>query len=128
MAQVPYASAIGSIMYVMLCTRPDIAHAVSVTSRYQSNPGPDHWTAVKNILKYLRRTKNMVLVYGGGELRLDKFTNSNFQSDVDNRKSISGYIFTCNGGAVSWKRNFKSVELTTEVEYYRSKNEIRESI
>ncbi|PKI51478.1 hypothetical protein CRG98_028189 [Punica granatum] len=67
MAQVPYASAIGSLMYVMLCTRPDIAYAVSMTSRYQSNPGLDHWTAVKNILKYLRRTKDMVLVYVGAK-------------------------------------------------------------
>ncbi|PKI50011.1 hypothetical protein CRG98_029598 [Punica granatum] len=69
--------------------------------RYQSNPRPDHWTAVKNILKYLRRTKDMILVYGGGELRLDGFTNSDFQLDVDDRKSISDYIFTCNGGAFS---------------------------
>ncbi|PKI33257.1 hypothetical protein CRG98_046351 [Punica granatum] len=65
MAQVPYASAIGSSMYAILCTRPNIAYAVSVTSKYQSNPGPNHLTVVKNILKYLRRTKDMVLVYGG---------------------------------------------------------------
>ena len=63
----PYASAIGSIMYAMLCTRPDVAHAISLTSRYQSDPGLEHWTAVKNIFKYLRRTKDMFLVYGGEE-------------------------------------------------------------
>ncbi|KAL8097695.1 hypothetical protein AgCh_030709 [Apium graveolens] len=56
MSKIPYASAIGSIMYAMLCTRPDVAYSISVTSRYQSNPGEDHWKAVKNILKYLRRT------------------------------------------------------------------------
>ncbi|PKI39343.1 hypothetical protein CRG98_040209 [Punica granatum] len=119
MAQVSYASAIGSLMYVMLCTRPDIAYAISVTSMYQSNPGLDHWTAVKNILKYLRRTKDMVLAYGGGELRLDGFTNSNFQSNVDNRKSISGYIFTCNEGTVSWKSSKQetTADSTTEAEY-----------
>ena len=61
----PYALAIGSIMYDMLCTRPDVAHAISLTSRYQSDPGLEHWTAVKNIFKYLRRTKDMFLVYGG---------------------------------------------------------------
>ncbi|KAK1610745.1 hypothetical protein QYE76_034418 [Lolium multiflorum] len=64
MSQIPYASAVGSIMYAMLCTRPDIAHAVSLTSRYQSDPGMEHWTAVKNILKYLKRTKDMFLCYG----------------------------------------------------------------
>ena len=67
MNKIPYASAIGSIMYAMLCTRPDVAHAISLTSRYQSDPGLEHWTAVKNIFKYLRRTKDMFLIYGGEE-------------------------------------------------------------
>ena len=61
MDMIPYASAIGSIMYVMLCTRPDIAHALSVTSRYQADLGLEHWKAVKCILKYLRRTKDLLL-------------------------------------------------------------------
>ncbi|KAJ9552302.1 hypothetical protein OSB04_016347 [Centaurea solstitialis] len=67
MKSVPYAYAIGSIMYAMLCTRPDVAYSVSVTSRYQQNPGEAHWVAVKNILKYMRRTKEMFLVFGGSE-------------------------------------------------------------
>ena len=54
MEDVPYASAIGSIMYAMLCTRPDVCLAISLAGRYQSNPGVDHWTTVKNILKYLK--------------------------------------------------------------------------
>jgi ATP-binding cassette subfamily B (MDR/TAP) protein 1 len=53
MSRVPYASAIGSIMYTMICTCPDVSYDVSVTRRYQSNPGEAHWVAVKNILKYL---------------------------------------------------------------------------
>ena len=57
MSKILYASAIGSIMYVMLCTRMDVAHALSMTSRFQQDPGEKHWTAVKGILKYLRRTK-----------------------------------------------------------------------
>ena len=61
MSNIPYASAIGSIMYAMICTRPDVSNALSLTSRYQSDPGMEHWTAVKNILKYLRRTKDMFL-------------------------------------------------------------------
>ncbi|KAJ9545394.1 hypothetical protein OSB04_025101 [Centaurea solstitialis] len=65
MKSVPYASAIGSIMYAMLCTRPDVAYSVSVTSRFQQNPGEPHWVAVKNILKYLRRTKDMFFDYLG---------------------------------------------------------------
>ncbi|KAJ9564759.1 hypothetical protein OSB04_000725 [Centaurea solstitialis] len=61
MKSVPYASAIGSIMYAMLCTRPDVAYSISVTSRYQHNPGEPHWVVVKNILQYLRRTKDIVV-------------------------------------------------------------------
>ena len=67
MKVIPYASAIGSIMYAMLCTRPDVCLVISLAVRYQSDPGVDHWTAVKNILKYLKRTKEMFLVYGGDE-------------------------------------------------------------
>ncbi|GKD27182.1 putative RNA-directed DNA polymerase [Tanacetum coccineum] len=65
MKNVPYASAVGSIMYAVRCTRPDVAFAQNMTSRFQQNPGEPHWTAVKNILKYLRNTKDMFLVYGG---------------------------------------------------------------
>ena len=65
MSEVPYALAIGSIMSAMTCTRPDVSFALSVTSRYQSDPGMEHWKAVKRILKYLRSTKDMFLVYGG---------------------------------------------------------------
>ncbi|GJV26325.1 retrotransposon protein, putative, ty1-copia subclass [Tanacetum coccineum] len=61
MSRVPYASAIGSIMYDMTCTRPDVSFALRMVSRHQQNPGEGHWTSVKNILKYLRNTK------GGGE-------------------------------------------------------------
>ena len=63
MSRVPYASTIGSIINAMLCTRPDVSYALSVTSRYQANPGIKHWNAVNNILKFLRRTKDMFLVY-----------------------------------------------------------------
>ncbi|GKD70261.1 hypothetical protein Tco_1324351 [Tanacetum coccineum] len=65
MQNVPYASAVGSIMYAVRCTRPDVAFAQNITSRFQQNPGEAHWTAVKNILKYLRNTKDTFLVYGG---------------------------------------------------------------
>ena len=88
-------------MYAMLCTRPDIAYAVRVTSRYQSNPGEEHWTSMKCILKYLRRTKDMFLVFENGELQVQRFTDSDFMSNIDDRKSISESLFIYNGGAVS---------------------------
>ena len=104
MSKVPYASAIGSIMYIIISTHPDVSYALSVISRYQSDPGESHWIAVKNILKYLRRTKNVLLVYGGEEeLVITGYTDASFQTDKDDSKSQSGYVFTINGGAVSWK-------------------------
>ena len=82
MKDVTYASAIGSIMYAMLCTRPDVCLAISLAGRYQSNPRVDHWTAVKNILKYLKRTKDMFLVYGGDkELVVNGYDDASFDTD-----------------------------------------------
>ena len=104
MSKIPYASAIGSIMYAMICTRPDVSCSLSMTSRYQSCPGNDHWTAVKNILKYLNRIKDKFLVFGGeSELCVRGYTDASFQTDKDDFRSQSGYIFTLNRGAVSWK-------------------------
>lgn len=103
MKKVPYASAIGSLMYTKLCTRPDICYAVSVVSRYQSNTGMAHWTTVKHVLKYLRRTRDYVLVYRGDHLTRIGYTDSDFQSDKDERKLTSGYVFTWSGSMVSWR-------------------------
>jgi hypothetical protein len=99
---IPYASAIGSIMYAMICTRPDVSYALSATSRYQLNYGEAHWTIVKNILKYLRRTKEAFLVFGGEEeLVVKGYSDASFQTDADDYKSQSGFVFCLNGGAVS---------------------------
>src|SRR5215216_5950379 len=91
---IPYASAIGSIMYAMLCNRPDVCLTISLAGRYQSNPGVDLWTTFKNILKYLKRTKDMFLVYGGDkELIVNGYVDASFDTDPDDSKSQTGYIF-----------------------------------
>src|SRR5512140_3879622 len=120
MKDVPYASAIGSIMYAMLCTRPGVCLAISFAGRYQSNPGVDHWTAVKNILKYQKRTKDMFLVYGSDkELIVKGYVDASFDTDPDDSKSQTGYVFTLNGGAVSWCSSKQSIVAgsTCEAEY-----------
>ncbi|KAE8720675.1 V-type proton ATPase subunit G3 [Hibiscus syriacus] len=90
MVKVSYTSVIKSLMYAMVCTRPDIAHAVGAVSMYMNNPGKVHWEAVKWILKYLRA------------------------GNVDIRKSITGYIYTLGGTAVSWVSQLqKIVSLST---------------
>ncbi|KAL2240266.1 UNVERIFIED_CONTAM: Retrovirus-related Pol polyprotein from transposon TNT 1-94 [Sesamum indicum] len=104
MFDIPYASVVGSIQYVVQCTRPDIAFALSVTSKYQACADEAHWTVVKTILKYLRRTKDMFLVYGGGELILEGYSDASFKSDEDDSMSQSKFVFRLNGGVVAWKR------------------------
>ena len=104
MSKIPYASTIRSIMYAMICTRPDVSYALSMTSRFQSNPGEGYWTSIKNILKYLKRTKDSFLVYGGEDgLVVKGYTDSSFQTDKDDSISLSSFVFFLNGGAVSWK-------------------------
>jgi hypothetical protein len=104
MSNVPYALTIGSTMYAMLCTRPDVSNALSLTSRYQSDPGVEHWTVVKNILKYLNRTKEMFLIYGGDEqLAVKCYADASFDTNPDDSKSQIGYVYILNGGAVSWR-------------------------
>ena len=131
MNRIPYASAIGSIMYVMICTRPDVSCALSMMSRFQSCPGDDHWTTVKNILKYFNRTKDKFLVFGGmSELCIRGYTDASFQTDKDDFRSQSGYVFTLNGGAVSWKSSKQSTvaDSTTEAEYIVAAEAAKEAV
>nr|GEU88379.1 hypothetical protein [Tanacetum cinerariifolium] len=122
MQNVLYASAIGSIMYAVRCTRSDVAFAQNVTSRFQQNPGDILWTTVKNIMKYLGNTKDMFLVYGGDlkrELRVSCNTDAGYLTDADDLKSQTGYVFVLNGGAVDWKSAKQSIFATSfaEAEY-----------
>src|SRR6266516_1778891 len=131
MKVIPYASAIGSIMYAMLCTRPDVCLAISLAGRYQSNPGVDQWTAVKNILKYLKRTKDMFLIYGGDkELIVNGYVDASFDTDLDDSKSQTGYVFLLNGGAVSWCSSKQSVVAgsTCEAEYIAASEAANEGV
>jgi hypothetical protein len=133
MRAIPYASAIGFIMYAMFCTRSDVSYALSAMSRYQSNYGEAHWTIVKNILKYLRRTKEMFLVFGGEEeLIVEGYSDAIFQTDADadDSKTQSGFVFYLNGGALSWKSSKQEsvADSTTEVEYIAASEAAKEVV
>ncbi|KAL5835739.1 hypothetical protein ACOSQ4_015236 [Xanthoceras sorbifolium] len=119
MAKVPYASAIGSLMYAMVCTRPDIAQAVGAVSRYMNNPGKIHWEAVKWILRYLRGTTNKTLCFKGGDTTLTGYVDADLAGNVDIRKSTTGYVYTLGGTAVSWVSQLQKIVAlsTTEAEY-----------
>ncbi|GJS55815.1 hypothetical protein Tco_0629177, partial [Tanacetum coccineum] len=81
---------VGSIMYAVRCTRPDVAFVQNLTSHFQQNLKEPHWTAVKTILKYLRNIEDMFLVYGGNlkaKLRVDFYCDAGFETDRDDIKS-----------------------------------------
>ncbi|KAL0440393.1 UNVERIFIED_CONTAM: Retrovirus-related Pol polyprotein from transposon TNT 1-94 [Sesamum latifolium] len=130
MFDIPYASAVGNIQYLVYYTRPDVAFALSVTSRYQACAGEAHWTAVKIILKYLRRTKDIFLIYGGGELILKGYSDASFQSDEDDAKSQSRFGFKLNGGVVAWKSSKQdtTTDSTTEAEYIAASEAAKEAL
>lgn len=133
MKGIPYASAVGSIMYAVRCTRPDVAFSQNLTSRYQQNPGESHWTAVKNILKYLRNTRDMFLVYGGDierELSVTCYTDAGFETDRDDTRSQTGYVFIMNGGAVDWKSAKQSTIAMSskEAEYIAASEDAMEAV
>ena len=121
-----YQALIGSLLHLTLKTRPDISFAVSVAARYSSRPTSRHWIAVKRILRYLRGTTNLGILYGssgntGGSSteKLYGFADADWAGDAEDRKSTSGYCFLLCGGTVSWSSKKQAcVALSTaEAEY-----------
>ncbi|KAL0463026.1 UNVERIFIED_CONTAM: Secreted RxLR effector protein [Sesamum latifolium] len=129
-SNIPYASAVGSIQFVVQCTRPHVAYVLSVTNRYQACAGEAHWCPVKSILKYVKRTKYMFLIYGSGELILEGYSDASFQLDDDDAKSQSGFVFKLNGGVVAWKSSEQdtTVDSTTEAEYIAASKAAKEAV
>jgi hypothetical protein len=130
MFRVPYSSVVGILMYAMVCTRPDIAHAVGVVRRYMNNPGKEHWEVVKWFLKYLRGTATHALCFGGADTFLWGYVDSDMAGDKDSRRSTIGYVFTIGGTTVSWISKLQKVVSisTTEAEYVASTEDSKEMI
>ena len=114
-----YQSAVGSLLYLSVATRPDITYAVSNVAKFSASPTTRHWTAVKRIMRYLKGTTNLGLVYTPQNNNCVGFSDSDWGGDLDDRKSTSGYVFQIGGGAVSWRsKKQTSVALSTaEAEY-----------
>jgi transposase InsO family protein len=136
MSKVPYSNAVGSVMYAMVCTRPDISHAVSVVSRYMANPGEEHWRAVKWLLRYLKGTTEVGLTFDRASLERSPsrrsvvgYVDSDYAGDLDKRRSLTGYVFTFCGSCISWKATLQHVALsTTEAEYMAITEAVKEAI
>ncbi|CAM8900601.1 unnamed protein product [Rhodiola kirilowii] len=101
-SQLEYAKVIGSLMYAMTCTRPDIAFAVGKLSRYTSNPSMQHWQAIHRVLRYLKGTINLGLVYSDFPSVIEGYSDASWISNEEDHSSTSGWVFLLGGGAISW--------------------------
>jgi Reverse transcriptase (RNA-dependent DNA polymerase)/gag-polypeptide of LTR copia-type/GAG-pre-integrase domain/Integrase core domain len=117
MKRIPYQSAVGAISFAMQGTRPDIAFAVNKLSQYSSNPGPNHWMALKTLIRYLSGTQNYKLTYNAkGDSTLFGYCDSDYASCVDSRRSVTGYVFFLCGGAISWQSRKQPTVASSSVE------------
>jgi hypothetical protein len=110
MKSVPYASAVGSLMYTQVCTRPDLAFVTGMLDRYQKNPGISHWNRIKNALRYIQGTNGLMLTYERSDsLEIVGYSDSDFVCCLDTDRSTSGYVFKLAGGAISCSSSNQTV-------------------
>ena len=105
MSRVPYSSVVGSLMYAMVYSHPDLSYAMSLVSRYMANPDKEYWKA-QWIFRYLRGTTNACLKFGRTDKGLTGYVDSDFAVDLDKMRSLTSYVFTIGGCAVSWRTTF----------------------
>jgi hypothetical protein len=116
-----YRELVGSLLYLVACTRADIAAAVHTLSRYMATPTKPHMIAAKHVLRYLKGTANMALVYKGSavsDLRqvLRGYADANYGGDLDTRRSTTGYLFLLNGASVSWESRLQQTVALSSME------------
>jgi hypothetical protein len=131
MVKVPYQQAVGSLMYAMLCTRPDLAYPISVVSEHMANPSLEHWIAVKRIFRYLQGTLQFKLRFEGlSSQDVVGYCDADWAGDLEDKRSTTRFVFMMEGGATSWssKRQPTIALSTTEAEYMASSQATKEAI
>ena len=131
MQKVPYKEAVGCLSFAAQVTRPDIAFAVNMVSQFAANPGKQHWEAVKRIFRYLKGTASKKLEYSKeGADQIRGYTDADWGGDPDDRRSTTGYVFTLQGGAISWNvKKQPTVALSScEAEYMALSRTIQEAM
>jgi len=116
----PYREAVGSLMYLMVGTRSDLAFAIGKLSRFVSCYGKEHWAAIKRVLRYVKGSMDKGLVFDkNSSCVLQGFSDADWAGDHETRRSTTGFTFIFGGAAVSWGSKLqKTVALSTmEAEY-----------
>ena len=134
--QCPYRAVVGSLLYVAMWTRPDIAFAVSQVARFQQNPSNHHWECAKHILRYLKGTRDVGLTFSAGQQStagppvLLGYVDASWGEDPSTRKSQTGFVFTLGNAAVAWKSKLQdTVALSsTEAEYLALSPAVKEAL
>jgi hypothetical protein len=126
----PFREVIGSLMYLSVCTRPDISQSVGALSRYMSAPQKEHWDAAKCVLRYVKGTSAYGIVFGAGAKGLVGYCDSDYAGDIDTRRSTTGYVFVLNGGAISWSSRLQPTVAvsTAEAEYMSAASATKEAL
>ena len=120
MSYVRNASVVGSLMYVMVCTRPNLAQVISVVSRYMGKPGKEHQQVVEWIFRYLKGITNIGLIYQGDtSCALSRYLDSNYAVNLDSRPFVTDHAFTIDNSLVSWKATLQPTFAlsTTKAQY-----------
>lgn len=129
--KVPYQEAIGSLLYLANATRPDISFAVNNLSRFNKNHSEAHWRAVKRIFRYLRGTSNLKLSFNANsEMNMTIYSDADWGSDNDSRRSCSGYVVIMAGAAISWQSKRQPIVAlsSTEAEYIALSAAVKEAL
>ncbi|XP_062089399.1 secreted RxLR effector protein 161-like [Humulus lupulus] len=132
MSKVPFAEAIRSVMYSMICTRSDIAYSVSLLSRFMANPEEDHWKVLKWLLRYLKTTLKLGLLFKrvGRQTELEGYVDADYASNKDTRKSLTSYCFFVNECCITWKSQMKQIVAlsTTKAEFIATIKAFKEGV
>ena len=125
-----YSELVGSLLYLSVCTRPDISQAVGVLARHMAKPSMEHWTAAKAVLRYIAGTLDCGITFRQSNTAVAGYSDADYAGDTDTRRSTTGFVFILNGGAITWSSKLQPTVAvsTTEAEYMAAAQAVREAL